>query len=257
MDEQQKMFMAFLERKQQEDENFQVDFDDILNYLESDLPMIPGVPIVTQVNPNPYQTKEHPIRVTFGKLMPKDKKDKKDKKKKAPKKQAGKKDEKPKPPTKWAGPPVPPPATTLDLMRECQNELQRDYPMSLKQDSCNTGVMPTIIKEVFMPPDAPSTVATLMESALVYQNSANYEMAVHSLEQARDEWRALISPPQKEVAKDAASALSKTITYLRPEQELYFELSLGSIYESCGKDDIAISCYMKALRIKLAVNHPD
>ena len=255
MDEQQKMFMAFLERKQQEDENFQVDFDDILNYLESDLPMIPGVPIVTQVNPNPYQTKEHPIRVTFGKLMPKDKKDKKDKKKKAAKKQAGKKDEKPKPPTKWAGPPVPPPATTLDLMRECQNELQRDYPMSLKQDSCNTGVMPTIIKEVFMPPDAPSTVATLMESALVYQNSANYEMAVHSLEQARDEWRALISPPQKEVAKDATSA--KTVTYLRPEQELYFELSLGSIYESCGKDDIAISCYMKALRIKLAVNHPD
>ena len=187
--------------------------------------------------------------------MPKDKKDKKDKKKKAAKKQAGKKDEKPKPPTKWAGPPVPQPATTLDLMRECQNELQRDYPMSLKQDSCNTGVMPTIIKEVFMPPEAPSTVATLMESALVYQNSANYKMAVHSLEQARDEWRALISPAQKEVAKDATSA--KTVTYLRPEQELYFELSLGSIYESCGKDDIAISCYMKALRIKLAVNHPD
>lgn len=129
--------------------------------------------------------------------------------------------------------------------------------MSLKQDSCNTGVMPTIIKEVFMPPDAPSSVATLMESALVYQNSANYEMAVHSLEQARDEWRSLISSPQKEFAKDATSAMSKTITYLRPEQELYFELSLGSIYESCGKDDIAISCYMKALRIKLAVNHPD
>ena len=44
---------------------------------------------------------------------------------------------------------------------------------------------------------------------------------------------------------------------MRPEQELYFELSLGSIYESCGKDDIAISCYMRARAIKLVSNHPD
>lgn len=49
--------------------------------------------------------------------------------------------------------------------------------------------MPTIIKEVFMPPDAPSEVATLIESSLVYQNSANYEMAVKSIEMARNQWR--------------------------------------------------------------------
>lgn len=34
---------------------------------------------------------------------------------------------------------------------------------------------------------------------------------------------------------------------LRPEQDLYFDMSLGSIYESAGKDDIAMSCYMRAL----------
>lgn len=35
-------------------------------------------------------------------------------------------------------------------------------------------------------------------------------------------------------------------------------MSLGSIYESCGKDDIAITCYMKAIQeIKLVENHPD
>lgn len=64
--------------------------------------------------------------------------------------------------------------------------------------------MPVIIKEVFFPPDTtidridPSTgkedkertkqlqeVATLIESSIVYQNSANYEMAVDSLEKAR------------------------------------------------------------------------
>ena len=28
---------------------------------------------------------------------------------------------------------------------------------------------------------------------------------------------------------------------LRPEQELFFEMSLGSVYESSGRDEIAIS----------------
>jgi len=36
--------MAFLERKQNEDDSYQVDFDEILNFLEQNLPMIPGVP---------------------------------------------------------------------------------------------------------------------------------------------------------------------------------------------------------------------
>lgn len=38
---------------------------------------------------------------------------------------------------------------------------------------------------------------------------------------------------------------------------MFFEMSLGSIYESCGKDDIALSCYMKAKIIWLPDNHPD
>lgn len=42
-----------------------------------------------------------------------------------------------------------------------------------------------------MPPDAPSEVATLIESSLVYQNSANYEMAVKSLEMAKSLWRSI------------------------------------------------------------------
>jgi hypothetical protein len=36
--------MAFLERKQFEDDNFIVDFDEILTTLDNDLPIIPGVP---------------------------------------------------------------------------------------------------------------------------------------------------------------------------------------------------------------------
>ena len=61
--------------------------------------------------------------------------------------------------------------------------------MNSKQDQQNSGIMPSIIKEVFFPPEAPQEVATLIESSLVYQNDANYEMAIRSLCQARDIWR--------------------------------------------------------------------
>lgn len=199
--------MAFLERKQFEDDNFIVDFDEILTTLDNDLPMIPGVPQV-QANPNPLTNplakKDDPIRVTFGKLMPKDKKEKGgDKKKAAAKKaQPKKKDEKPPKPIMWEGEKRPPPATTLDLIRKAVSSYEAPvFARNLKQDSCNTGVMPFIIKEVFMPPDAPQTVATLIESSLVYQNSANYEMAVHSLEQARDQWRRIMSPLSQQQTK--------------------------------------------------------
>jgi len=43
----------------------------------------------------------------------------------------------------------------------------------------------------------------------------------------------------------------------RKEHDLYFELSIGSVYESAGKDDLAIDCYLKARTIQLPANHPD
>jgi len=120
MDEQQKAFMAFLEKKQYEDDNFIVDFDEILQIMDQDLPMVPGIPTVVPF-PNPLlnKDKEAPIRVTFGKLYPKDKKDKDGGKKKAAAKKAPpkKKDEKPPKPIQWEAEKGPQPATTLDLMR--------------------------------------------------------------------------------------------------------------------------------------------
>jgi tetratricopeptide (TPR) repeat protein len=126
--------------------------------------------------------------------------------------------------------------------------------------------MPVIIKEVFFPPDTmqdridPMTrsenkdrtkhlqeIATLIESSIVYQNTANYDMAIISLQEARKSWR------------QANSHMNTTLSEprLRPELELYFEMSLGSVYESCGKDDMALDCYMLARTIKLPKNHPD
>lgn len=133
MDEQQKAFMAFLERKQFEDDNFIVDFEEILNTLDQDLPMIPGIPMV-QANPNPFLKKDDPIRVTFGKLMPKEKKkDGKDGKKAAAKKPANKKDEKPPKPIQWEAEKRPPPSTTLDLVRTAVSEYTAPtFPKNLK-----------------------------------------------------------------------------------------------------------------------------
>lgn len=82
-----------------------------------------------------------------------------------------------------------------------------------------------------MPPEAPPEVATYIESSLVYQNSANYEMAIHSLELARKEWYRINNPEDKKDGKDQAGATPvkvkapedpKKLIPLRPEQELYF-----------------------------------
>jgi tetratricopeptide (TPR) repeat protein len=44
---------------------------------------------------------------------------------------------------------------------------------------------------------------------------------------------------------------------LKKEEEMFFHLSIGSVYESAGKDDLALNSYLKAKEIKLPINHPD
>ena len=57
-------------------------------------------------------------------------------------------------------------------------------------------------------------------------------MATKSYEEARDLWKKILN-----------------VARLRNELELFFEMSLGSVYESCGKDDIALICYVKSRKI--------
>jgi hypothetical protein len=65
-------------------------------------------------------------------------------------------------------------------------------------------------------------------------------MSIECFERARSDWRIILN-----------------VGKLRNELELFFEMSLGSVYESCGKDDIALSCYIRAKKINLVYNHPD
>ena len=88
-----------------------------------------------QFNPRPYKIdpkKDCNVKITFGKLYPREKEDPKKKKgtQKAP---ARKKDEKPKKPTKWAGPPKPDEPDTMQLLNKAAQEMQENvFPQSLK-----------------------------------------------------------------------------------------------------------------------------
>lgn len=123
----------------------------------------------------------------FGKYMDKPEDDFKKKKKAA--KKAAKKDEAPAKPIKWAEPPrfV---KGTLQYMQQARKEMAENiFPLNIAGMACNPGVAPCIIKEVYFPPEAPCEVATLIESALVYQNDANYEMAIDCFEKAKSQWQ--------------------------------------------------------------------
>ena len=188
IDEKQKLFKQFLEQKAAEEANFDIDFDLVLEQLDERLPMIPGKPEVQQFMPRKdYKFDKKTgavVRITFGKLYPRE--DDGKKKKKAAKAPARKKDEKPPKPIKWDGPAKPHQPDTMELMRMASKDMaENTFPMNIRGDQQNPGIMPHIIKEVFFPPEAPHEVATLIESALVYQNSANYQMAIRSLEEAR------------------------------------------------------------------------
>ena len=170
IDEKQNQFKQFLEQKAQEEANFQINFDEVLEWLEDQLPQIPGKPVVHQFNPPPYKLDPKTgtnIKITFGKLYPRQVED--DKKKKAAKAPPRKKDDKPKKPTRWAGPPAPQQPDTMALLNAAEREMMENaFPSSLRADQQNANTMPSLIKEVFFPPAAPHEVATLIESAMVY-----------------------------------------------------------------------------------------
>jgi len=184
MDENQKKLMEFLSKKAEEEKDFIIDYDAIISEIDPILPNIPGRPVVEQINPRPYKLP----RIMFGKLMPKkDDDDAKGKKKKQAKKApARKKDEPPPKPVKWAPPPSVAEPGTLEIIRNAKNDLMENiFPSNIRGEHANAGVAPTIIKEVYYPPDSPQEIATLIESGIVYQNTGYFEQSIDCFEKAR------------------------------------------------------------------------
>lgn len=54
LDEQTKAFQEFLQMKQQQEAEFIIDYDAVLDSLDKILPQIPAKPVVEQINPRPY-----------------------------------------------------------------------------------------------------------------------------------------------------------------------------------------------------------
>ena len=108
-----------MEEKAQQEAEFHIDFNEVLECLEDKLPMIPGKPVVQQANPRgAYKLDPKTganVCIEFGKLFPREKTGK-DKGKKAQKAPARKKDDKPKKPTKWADAPPPKAPDTKQLL---------------------------------------------------------------------------------------------------------------------------------------------
>jgi len=239
IEDPQKLYKLYLQKKEEENKDnvIELNYEELMQELDMCLPKIPEEPKNDPVNPPPYDVK----RIKFGSLVPKEPPP--DEKKKAQKKPAPRrnpKDPKPKP-IRWGGMPGPDAPTTLNLVRNITKQMAENvFPAHMRGNQSNPGLTPCVIKEVLYPPKAPSEITTLIESAFVYQNTANFDMALGTLLKARDDWRKDLNTKQ-----------------LRPEIELFFELSIGSVYESSGRDEHALSQYIKSRHIKLEYNHPD
>lgn len=219
------------------------DLEGILEMLDPELPPIPPNPVVTQINPPGADGKGKLPRMVFGKYMDDPEGEEKKSKKKAKKKDAAapKDKEKAEPevekveevePFQAIEPPKHAKGTQQYDKEVHKAQAENFFPVSNHGQACNPGVAPSIIREVYYPPEASPEVTVLIESALVYQNSESFEMALDCFEKARTEWTA--------GQKRQSGALKQVDEiYL-----LYFELCIASVYEGWGKIDKALKHYM-------------
>lgn len=115
----------------------------------------------------------------------------------------------------------------LKMKEAYKKQAENIFPLNTVGQTCNPGLAPTLIREVYFPPEAPLHVSTLIESALVYQNDENAEMSLQCFEQARSQW-----------IQHVKTVESKT--QLKKEQELFFELCVASVHEGAGNYETAI-----------------
>lgn len=74
-------------------------------------------------------------------------------------------------------------------------------------------------------------------------------MSVDCFEKAKAQW----------VLELKNSSSQGVIQTLAAEEEMFFDLCIGGVYESAGKDDLALNQYMLARNVKpkLSDDHPD
>ena len=124
--------------------------------------------------------------------------------------------------------------------------------------------MPCIIREVLRAPSAPLPVENLMEAALSYHNVSHYDAAAKTYAAAREVWMEeenynrqdyidMMREEDAEYNPDTDAKLDKPL--IPPRSEIFLLCSMGSVHESNGNDEMALSLYMEARRT--AMTHLD
>ena len=106
-----------------------------------------------------------------------------------------------------------------------------------------TGPKPSLLKEVIFPPEAPPEVAALLEAALAYHRGQrpDFKRAADTYHKAERVWAELLGDPP---------VMGK----------LFLWNAIGSVHESAGDDEVALSFFMDAKTLaaeKLPGHHPD
>ena len=136
--------------------------------------------------------------------------------------------------------------------------------------------MPCVVREVCRAPDAPLIVENLMEAALSYHNSSQYDLAINAYISARSVWLEFLERSNEgkrgDIADNAAEGgngdgedggeeknENKKVQREIPARASVFILcSIGSVHESAGNDEMALTCYLDAQRTALArLSHDD
>ncbi|KAG1708594.1 hypothetical protein DVH05_022222 [Phytophthora capsici] len=104
-----------------------------------------------------------------------------------------------------------------------------------------------MIREVVMPPLLPPDVIQLLESALKFQNMAQYNMALSTLDSSKQRYQEQFPPPN-----------DGSFDPIQTEIQLFFTLQAASVHDSAQQDIQALKKYYEAMKIsqKLPASDP-
>ncbi|KAL3659536.1 hypothetical protein V7S43_015524 [Phytophthora oleae] len=104
-----------------------------------------------------------------------------------------------------------------------------------------------MIREVIMPPSLPPDVIQLLESALKFQNMAQYNMALSTLDSCTQRYQQQYPPPS-----------DGEFDPIQKEVQLFFTLQAASVHDSAQRDTQALKKYYEAMKIscQLPASHP-
>ncbi|KAG3080960.1 hypothetical protein PI124_g1021 [Phytophthora idaei] len=104
-----------------------------------------------------------------------------------------------------------------------------------------------MIREIVMPPALPSDVIQLLESALKFQNMAQYHMALSTLDFCKQRYQEQYPPPNVD-----------QVDPIWTEVQLFFTLQAASVYDSAHRDSQALTKYYEAMKLarQLPASHP-